>query len=174
VNFKQRPTLRSIGDGNPPAVALDDIAHEIKPQPRSMRRLRQPVERPEDFLAMFGIDPRTIVRNTHPPIGADLNPDIHLGPLVNFQRIKTNFFYDYGQGEGKSFFYDARKPSDVRIYYSDNAAVYKSAGFEMTFDVNLIRVLPQFELGFRTTYLFANPYTQSGVVFEFLLGNIPF
>lgn len=101
-------------------------------------------------------------------------PDIHIGPLLNIQRIKANLFYDYGQGNGQSYFYDVRQPNDVKVYYSVNDGTYKSVGVEMTFDVNLIRILPQFELGLRTTYTMANEYSDGGPVFEFLIGNIPF
>jgi Tol biopolymer transport system component len=100
-------------------------------------------------------------------------PDIHIGPFLNIQRIKMNLFYDEGRGEGRSYVYDVRKP-DVVVGYYDNSSGYKSAGVEMTFDINVFRLLPQFEVGFRGTYVNKNRFTNGGIVFEFLIGNIPF
>ena len=97
-------------------------------------------------------------------------PDIAMGPVVNLQRIRTNLFYDYGQGTGSNYFYHKTKPV---IYYSNIDAVYKSMGVEVLFDVNIMRFLTQFEIGFRTTYITANKHYNSGVLFEFLLGSIP-
>ena len=53
-------------------------------------------------------------------------------------------------------------------------ATYQSVGVETTFDFNVMRFLPKFELGFRTTYRVANEYNSSGVVFEIVIGNIAF
>ena len=53
-------------------------------------------------------------------------------------------------------------------------ATYQSVGVETTFDFNVMRFLPKFELGFRTTYRVANEYNTSGVVFEIVIGNIAF
>jgi len=98
-------------------------------------------------------------------------PDLALGPVVNIQRIKLNVFYDYGHGEGKSYFYHTTKPT---IYYSSHSTDYQSTGLEMTFDLNIMRLLQQVELGVRASYLQPNSFSKSGVVFEFLIGNIPF
>ena len=98
-------------------------------------------------------------------------PDIALGPMLNVQRIKANVFYDYGRGEGRVYFYsqDAK-----RTYFSITDQVYQSVGVETTFDFNVMRFLPKFELGLRTTYRFSNDFASSGVVFEFVIGNIGF
>ncbi len=101
-------------------------------------------------------------------------PDISIGPLVNIQRIKANLFYDYGSGKGRSYYYQPISATQTKVYYSNNSAVYQSIGAELTFDVNVIRILPQLELGVRATYLQANIFNSSGLVFEFMLGNIPF
>jgi hypothetical protein len=98
-------------------------------------------------------------------------PDVALGPVLNIQRVKANFFFDYGKGSGNIFYY---KPISNRVYSSDTGDVYKSIGVETTFDFNVMRFLPKFELGFRSTYRFANTYSSSGLVFEVVIGNIAF
>ena len=98
-------------------------------------------------------------------------PDIALGPVLNIQRIKANFFYDYGSGKGNTYFY---KPNSTRVYVSNTDATYQSVGVETTFDFNVMRFLPKFELGFRSTYRVANEYNSSGMIFEIVIGNIAF
>jgi hypothetical protein len=98
-------------------------------------------------------------------------PDIALGPVLNIQRIKANFFYDYGTGNGYTYFY---KPNSSRVYVSNTDATYQSVGVETTFDFNVMRFLPRFELGFRSTYRVANEYNSSGMIFEIVIGNIAF
>ena len=98
-------------------------------------------------------------------------PDIAMGPVLNVQRIKANFFYDYGKGTGNIFYYN---PDSGLVYSAPTNDTYQSVGVETTFDFNVMRFLPKFELGFRTTYRFENMYNNSGVVFEFVIGNIAF
>ncbi|AYB34023.1 PD40 domain-containing protein [Chryseolinea soli] len=98
-------------------------------------------------------------------------PDIAFGPLLNIQRIKANFFCDFGQGQGRQYYY---KPNSNIVYYSETDATYQSVGVETTFDFNILRFLPKFEAGFRTTYRSANKFQNSGVLVEFLIGNIGF
>ncbi|MDH4091506.1 MAG: hypothetical protein OEV24_13650 [Cyclobacteriaceae bacterium] len=98
-------------------------------------------------------------------------PDIALGPVLNVQRIKANIFFDYGQGQGRQYYYTADLS---RAYGFSNDDEYQSVGVETTFDINIMRFLPKFEIGFRSTYRFSNAYNTSGVVFEFLIGNIGF
>ncbi len=98
-------------------------------------------------------------------------PDIAIGPILNIQRIKANLFYDYGEGTGLQYFYNVNSNN---AYASVNDEVYQSVGIETTFDFNVMRFLPKFELGFRSTYRFANAYNTSGLVFEFMIGNIGF
>jgi WD40-like Beta Propeller Repeat len=98
-------------------------------------------------------------------------PDIALGPVLNIQRIIVNGFYDYGNGQGTSYFYHNSKPE---IYYGTERANYLSQGCEVLFDFNFMRLLQQLELGFRVTHRQANQFNNSGVVVEFLVGNIPF
>ncbi len=101
-------------------------------------------------------------------------PDIALGPFLNVQRVKANVFFDIGSGKGRNYFYQPLPNNTTRVYFSDAGANYLSLGAEMTFDINIMRLLPQFELGFRATYLTANRFNNSGMVVEFLIGNIPF
>ncbi len=98
-------------------------------------------------------------------------PDINIGPLLNIQRIKANVFFDYGKAEGFVPVYEVGAPT-IRAF--DSASIYKSTGFEITFDINIMRFLPKFEIGFRSTYLFSTRFTPSGQSFEFLIGNIGF
>ena len=96
-------------------------------------------------------------------------PDISLGPLLNIQRVKANVFYDYGKGEGFNYFYS----SDV-IYAVATDDTYNSFGAEITVDVNLFRLMPQFEFGVRATQIRANESYNAGWVYEVLIGNIAF
>ena len=98
-------------------------------------------------------------------------PDIALGPVLNVQRVKANLFFDYGQGTGNTYYY---KPNSPNVYVSQTDETYQSIGIETTFDFNVMRFLPKFELGFRSTYRFANRYNHDGVVFELVIGNIGF
>lgn len=84
-----------------------------------------------------------------------LYPDIKLGPLVNLQRIRLNGFFDYGFGSTPIF---------------NSSGTFASTGIEVKLDVNFLRILPQFDVGFRYTI------GLSGAVipFEFLLGTINF
>jgi hypothetical protein len=100
--------------------------------------------------------------------------DFAFGPILNIQRIKINSFTDLGSGKGKSYYYQPISNQNTRVYVSDNSANYISFGAEITFDVNIMRFLPQFELGVRATYINANRFNSSGAVVEFILGNIPF
>ncbi|MBX2942377.1 MAG: PD40 domain-containing protein [Cyclobacteriaceae bacterium] len=101
-------------------------------------------------------------------------PDISIGPILNIQRIKANLFYDYGNGEGHQYFYRFESGQPTTVYSINNADVYQSFGAEITFDINIMRFLPQFELGLRSSYTKANRFNEGGAVFEFILGNIPF
>lgn len=98
-------------------------------------------------------------------------PDIAIGPLLNIQRVKLNLFYDYGKANGRNFYY---KFPENRSYYVTTDEVYNSFGVETTFDFNVMRFLPKFEVGFRTTYITKNAYSNGGTVFEILIGNIGF
>jgi hypothetical protein len=83
-------------------------------------------------------------------------PDIALGPLVNIQRIRANGFVDYGFGSSPTY---------------ESQEVYLSMGAEIKLDLNVMRLLNQFNIGFRYSYGML-PYTVTR--FEFLLGTINF
>jgi hypothetical protein len=80
-------------------------------------------------------------------------PDLALGPIVNFQRLRGNLFVDYAFGKTTSI--------------SRN---YTSLGGELKVDLNVMRFLPQFNIGVRYSHA-VETNTSS---FEFLVGNIGF
>lgn len=85
-------------------------------------------------------------------------PDIAVGPLVNFQRIRVNGFTDYGFGS--SVFGD-----------TPVSQAYLSVGAEVKFDINIMRLLEPFNIGFRYSYgIQPNRVTS----FEFLIGAFNF
>jgi hypothetical protein len=98
-------------------------------------------------------------------------PDIAVGPIFNLQRMKANLFYDVGKGTGRQYY---TSESSNLTYVSISDEMYQSVGVETTFDFNIMRFLPKFEAGVRSTYRFSNVYNTGGLVFEFLIGNIGF
>jgi hypothetical protein len=82
-------------------------------------------------------------------------PDIAVGPLVNFQRVRGNAFIDYAYGQSKSFGF---------------SHTYTSIGGELKFDVNVMRFLPQLNFGFRYSYALETNTPK----IEFILGSIGF
>jgi hypothetical protein len=84
-------------------------------------------------------------------------PDVSVGPLLNVQRIRTNLFMDYGYGNSV-------------INQNSSSQAYTSMGAEVTFDINVFRLLPQFDLGFRYSYGLSPSVTK----FELLVGTINF
>jgi hypothetical protein len=94
-------------------------------------------------------------------------PDIALGGLVNFQRVRTNIFYDYGQGVGRQYYYH----DNGTVYSQDISETYQSAGVEVTFDINVMRLLPQLDIGFRFTKGISR---KEDSPFEFLIGTLNF
>ncbi len=83
-------------------------------------------------------------------------PDIALGPLLNLQRIRMNGFYDYGYGSGR--------------FGSTQSQTYMSVGVEVKFDINVMRLLPQLDVGFR----YSQGIKPSASLFEVLIGSINF
>ncbi len=106
------------------------------------------ISRFEDFYSMSG--------NYTLPIWY---PDIALGPIVNFQRVRGNAFIDYGFGSSMFSNQDSITQS------------YLSVGGEVKIDLNFMRLLQQFDIGFRYTY---GIQPSSVSRFEFLLGTINF
>lgn len=85
-------------------------------------------------------------------------PDVAIGPLLNIQRFRGNVFYDYGFGS-------TVRPNGV-ISQS-----YSSVGAELRMDFNVMRYLPQVNVGFRYTYALVGRNIP-GV--EFLVGLVNF
>lgn len=84
-------------------------------------------------------------------------PDVNLGPLLNVQRVRANAFFDYGFGSSN-------------VNDNPTSATYLSTGAEVKFDINIFRLLPQMDVGFRYTYGISPATTR----FEFLLGTLNF
>jgi hypothetical protein len=83
-------------------------------------------------------------------------PDINIGPFVNFQRVRLNGFFDYGYGSG--------------YFGSASSQQYASIGGEIKFDINVMRLLPQFNFGFR----YSLGLKPSVSLFEVLIGTFNF
>lgn len=84
-------------------------------------------------------------------------PDLNLGPLVNVQRVRANAFLDYGFGSST-------------VNRNDSSESYLSTGVEVKFDINVIRLLPQLDIGFRYSYGISPSVSK----FEFLMGTLNF
>jgi hypothetical protein len=65
-------------------------------------------------------------------------PDIAIGPLLNIQRFRLNLFSDYAYGD--------------QALFSGVDRTYLSVGGELTVDFNVMRFLPQFDIGVRYSY----------------------
>jgi hypothetical protein len=84
-------------------------------------------------------------------------PDINVGPLLNVQRIRLNGFMDYAFGSS--------------VFNSNPInQQYLSTGAEVKFDINILRLLPQLDIGFRYSYGISPAVTR----FELLLGTLNF
>lgn len=84
--------------------------------------------------------------------------DVAMGPFINVQRLKGNAFVDYGFGNSFSGTNNARSQT------------YASVGGELKLDINVLRYLPQFEIGVRYSYGLEPSVTKV----EFLVGLINF
>ncbi len=84
-------------------------------------------------------------------------PDFAIGPLLNLQRFRANLFYDYAQGQ------DAGR----------KAVTYASIGGELRLDFNVMRFLPQFNVGVRYSYGL-QPSTTKTNLFEVFIGGFSF
>jgi len=83
-------------------------------------------------------------------------PDIAIGPLLNIQRVRVNGFIDYGFGRS--------------VFNNAVSQMYTSTGVEVKLDVNVMRLLPQLDIGFR----YSKGLTPSTSLFELLIGTINF
>lgn len=84
-------------------------------------------------------------------------PDVNIGPLLNIQRIRANAFLDYGFGSSRN--------NTILINRT-----YLSTGAEVKFDINILRLLPQVDIGFRYSY----GIKPADKRFELLLGTFNF
>ncbi len=84
-------------------------------------------------------------------------PDVALGPLLNFQRLRLNTFVDYGFGL-------------IKTNRGNRSFSYTTVGAEVKLDLNLMRFLPQFDIGFRYSYGVAPSVSK----FELLIGTFNF
>ncbi|MFZ9981546.1 MAG: hypothetical protein ACO3FI_05900 [Cyclobacteriaceae bacterium] len=89
-------------------------------------------------------------------------PDLAIGSLVNFRRVRLNSFADYAFGDNPQLAVLLRKPQ---------ATNYVSFGGEVKFDINVLRLAPQLDLGFRVAQVVA---PVRSFYFEFLLGTFNF
>jgi hypothetical protein len=87
-------------------------------------------------------------------------PDIALGPVLNLQRFRLNIFYDYARGTST---------------FNTNTfgETYSSVGGELRLDFNIMRFLPQFNMGARYSYGLS-PSTTKANVFEVFIGGFSF
>jgi hypothetical protein len=82
-------------------------------------------------------------------------PDVAVGPLLNIQRLRANLFFDYGFGQSPML---------------ESSREYVSTGIEAKLDINILRFLPQFDIGVR----FSKGIKPSTSEFEVLLGTFNF
>lgn len=82
-------------------------------------------------------------------------PDVAMGPLLNIQRLRATAFFDYGFGDSPM--------SGIRQQYM-------SAGVEAKLDINIMRFLPQFDIGVR----FSKGLKPATTEFELLIGTFHF
>ena len=81
-------------------------------------------------------------------------PDIAIGPLLNIQRLRLNLFLDYALGEN----------------VFSQSQEYSSVGVEAKLDINVMRFLPQFDIGVR----FSRGLKPAVTEFEVLIGTFNF
>lgn len=88
-------------------------------------------------------------------------PDLALGPLLNVKRVRVNAYFDYAFGSD---------PKLTSITNEVQSASYASAGGELKFDINVMRFLPEFDIGIRYSY----GIQPSATKFELLIGAFNF
>jgi len=89
-------------------------------------------------------------------------PDLAIGSLLNIKRIRFNAFGDYAFGSN---------PALALILQKTQATTWASVGAEVKFDVNVLRLVPELDLGFRVAQVVS---PSNRFYFEFLLGTINF
>jgi hypothetical protein len=126
---------------------------------------RNRVFRPRGFSYPQDSEFRSVSANYALPLWY---PDINIGPVLNIQRLRANVFYDRGQAVGKSYFYT----NAGSVYFSSADKLYDAVGAEFTVDVNVMRLLPQLDLGLRVSYLHPTTTGTKKPVVEFILGTL--
>lgn len=86
-------------------------------------------------------------------------PDVAIGPVLNIQRLRLNGFIDYAYGTSTFSATNFR------------STTYLSTGVETKFDINILRFLPQIDIGIR--YSVGLLPSQTTLV-ELLIGTIGF
>jgi hypothetical protein len=89
-------------------------------------------------------------------------PDIALGPWINFKRVRGNAFFDYAFADNPEL--RRLRPNSTSQY------TYASIGGEIKFDINVMRFLPELDIGFRYSYGLKPNVTK----FEVLIGTFNF
>ncbi len=88
-------------------------------------------------------------------------PDLSLGPFLNVKRVRANGFFDYAFGSNPKL---SARTNEME---STN---YISVGGELKFDINIMRFLPELDIGIRYSYGL-QPRVAS---FELLIGTFNF
>ncbi|MGD1958567.1 MAG: TolB family protein [Fulvivirga sp.] len=108
-----------------------------------------------------------------------LYPDLSLGPVLNIKRVKANLFADIGRENFvRNFFLaEAIGSSPVGTFFGSTTLTnnYFSYGVELTFDINVMRFVPNIEIGARIVNIRANDFnTSGGTSVEIIFGGINF
>lgn len=101
---------------------------------------------PREYRNIFSTHSQKIGLNYKFPLWY---PDMNVGSLQYFKRLKLNLFYDYG-----------------KYKFQNSRHIMNSADCEWTCDTHVFRFFIPLDIGFRYAYL---PRTQENT-FEFLLG----
>ena len=87
-------------------------------------------------------------------------PDISIGPLVNFQRIRSTWFLNGGEVSGES-----------PVSFRDTPI---SFGVEIVFDVNFFRQPALFDIGIKFSHVTKSSLTTNSNKIEITIGSITF
>ena len=88
-------------------------------------------------------------------------PDIAVGPFLNVKRVRINGFADYAYGSNPKL---SARTNEIE---SDT---FMSVGGELKFDINIMRFLPELNIGVRYSYGIQPSVTR----FELLIGTFNF
>ncbi|MEJ2005077.1 MAG: hypothetical protein P8X57_08975, partial [Cyclobacteriaceae bacterium] len=78
-------------------------------------------------------------------------PDFSLGPVLFIKRLRTNLFFDYGEGESKRYRYDTRNYELAKII--TDKEYYRSTGIEAMVDLHIMRFPQEIGIGVRFSRL---------------------